>query len=707
MLKNILLIIFKGGKMRKVFLISIFLIVLLSLTAISAADNGTEVETQSSDIEPVLAGKTVNVVGDKFSDIQKKIDKAKDNYTVILNGTYKGSGSPIYITKDLTIEGSPSATLDATSQSSIFRISGSKVTLKNLKLINANSDQAGGAIYSYGTLIILNCTFKNNSVKHLEDSPDGEGYGNGGAIYSTGQLVIKDSKFIKNKAYVQESRRDMDRYVSSDGSCGGAIYSKGILSLDNSKFSLNRGGLGTVYLCGDGNITNSIFDSEYVKVDDFKELNVINSSFKNCYGALMLSYGDEMPGKDEQSAVLIDSCNFTDNEASITEFYTFSNITLVNCMFKNNEEGYRTYSGYTSIINSSFINESGLYVLDLFMDNCRFINNSDAIRYSTGNIFNCDFINNTFDDYFSQKGGVIFIENYSNESTVYSMINCSFINNRAKLGVMSLNFGYGKYSMILDNCTFEDNCYILEHISLLRSSINLIIKNSSDVLNFTISGKNKDRFFDSSWNVIPVLIEADVDKSVNTTYNSDETMTIKVKYINGDVAKKEIVWLYFYNYDTGCTYKYDVETNSKGIAKFKFSQLSYGKRLILPVGKNELTFIGINGLTANGLDDGNYSIINIKKATTTIKAPKVVNKFKKSKYFKITVKSNKKAVKKLELKLKVFTGKKYKTYTVTTNKNGLAKFNTKSLKAGKHKVVISSGNPNYTVSAKSQITIKK
>jgi hypothetical protein len=39
----------------------------------------------------------------------------------------------------------------------------------------------------------------------------------------------------------------------------------------------------------------------------------------------------------------------------------------------------------------------------------------------------------------------------------------------------------------------------------------------------------------------------------------------------------------------------------------------------------------------------------------------------------------------------VFTGKKYNTYTVKTNKKGLAKINTKSLKIGKHKVIISSG----------------
>ena len=61
----------------------------------------------------------------------------------------------------------------------------------------------------------------------------------------------------------------------------------------------------------------------------------------------------------------------------------------------------------------------------------------------------------------------------------------------------------------------------------------------------------------------------------------------------------------------------------------------------------------------------------------------------------------------VKVKIKVFTGKKFKTYTVKTNKKGIAKINTKNLKTGKHKVVISSGNKNYSISKKSLIKIKK
>ena len=101
--------------------------------------------------------------------------------------------------------------------------------------------------------------------------------------------------------------------------------------------------------------------------------------------------------------------------------------------------------------------------------------------------------------------------------------------------------------------------------------------------------------------------------------------------------------------------------------------------------------------------------IKIDKARTIVKAPQVTNKFKKSAYFKVTIKNKetKRMLSNVKVKIKVFTGKKFKTYTVKTNKKGIAKINTKNLKTGKHKVVISSENKNYSISKNSLIKIKK
>ena len=64
------------------------------------------------------------------------------------------------------------------------------------------------------------------------------------------------------------------------------------------------------------------------------------------------------------------------------------------------------------------------------------------------------------------------------------------------------------------------------------------------------------------------------------------------------------------------------------------------------------------------------STLKVKKAKTIVKAPKVKYRYKRTRYFKVTVKhkTTKKAMSGIKLKLKVYTRKKYKTYTIKTNK---------------------------------------
>lgn len=102
------------------------------------------------------------------------------------------------------------------------------------------------------------------------------------------------------------------------------------------------------------------------------------------------------------------------------------------------------------------------------------------------------------------------------------------------------------------------------------------------------------------------------------------------------------------------------------------------------------------------------SSTTVTKISTKVSANQVANEYKKSKYFKVKVKDkNGHAVKNVKIKLKVYTGSKTKVYTVQTNSKGIAKFNTKSLKLGNHKVVISSANSKYKISKTSKIFIGK
>ena len=63
----------------------------------------------------------------------------------------------------------------------------------------------------------------------------------------------------------------------------------------------------------------------------------------------------------------------------------------------------------------------------------------------------------------------------------------------------------------------------------------------------------------------------------------------------------------------------------------------------------------------------------------------------------------------IKIKVKVFTGKKSKTYTLKTKKDGFAILKTKGIKVGKHKVQITfKGNKNFKkASAKATIEVSK
>ena len=119
----------------------------------------------------------------------------------------------------------------------------------------------------------------------------------------------------------------------------------------------------------------------------------------------------------------------------------------------------------------------------------------------------------------------------------------------------------------------------------------------------------------------------------------------------------------------------------------------------LPKSPN-MKFIGIH-------DFGN--IDRLIKTPVIIKAPPVTNKFNETKYFKITLinKNMNKVLAGFSIKLKITTGNKTDVYTIKTDNNGIAKFNTKNLLMGSHKVVLAPANNKYLISGSSAIVIKE
>lgn len=144
---------------------------------------------------------------------------------------------------------------------------------------------------------------------------------------------------------------------------------------------------------------------------------------------------------------------------------------------------------------------------------------------------------------------------------------------------------------------------------------------------------------------------------------------------------------------TGGNFKYYISSvGSDGEASFKLPNLSIGNHKIDIYVDNEYR---------------TSSSINVVKSKTTVYAPIQTLKYGKNAYFNIkVVDSHNNIVKNVVLNVKVYTGKRYVTYTVKTNSKGFAKLPTKKLSWGDHKLVIKSNDAKYSVSKSSKVLIR-
>ena len=100
----------------------------------------------------LVAGANHSVSGNSFSDIQTVVDNAApDDFVILDNITYIGSGSFIRVNKSLTIQGESIdkfATLDARHLSRMFFVyNATLVTFKYINFINGDTiNQVGGGV---------------------------------------------------------------------------------------------------------------------------------------------------------------------------------------------------------------------------------------------------------------------------------------------------------------------------------------------------------------------------------------------------------------------------------------------------------------------------------------------------------------------------------------------------------------------------------
>ena len=416
-------------------------------------------------------------------------------------------------------------------------------------------------------------------------------------------------------------------------------------------------------------VTNSNFANNYVKEPGKNikhpnsdagaiyayNLETVNCSFINNHAQ---GYGGAIVF--EESAKITD-CFFKGNYANAGGAIYGTKLNLVNTIFESN---------HVKLIRDSFDYRGG------------------AVYAGTVNAIGCTFRSNSA-GYNGGRGGAIYGYNVD-------VTNCSFDKNTANIvGAIFADNDVGEDDYVpgllkITNCNFTSN----EEAAV--KSPKIILDNSKTF---------KNKALDNNMNAIALLKAT--SKKLVTTYYSGKTIKIKVVTPSGKPAVR--VLLLAYAKSSKNTDFIPIKTNSKGIATIKASKLNAGKYKItvyeafcIPGGDpGDERYVKVPGVLTT-------TTLKVKKTKAIVKAPKVKFKYKKSKYFKVALKhkSTKKPMSGIKLKLKIYTGKKYKTYTVKTNKKGVAKFNTKRLSYGKHNVKVMSGNKNVILSKKSVIRIR-
>ena len=231
-----------GMLSKKIIFLAILLISLLSLSAVSAADDTAS--DISSTIDDVTLEKTVNeeIISEEgtgettqepksFTNLNDAINGNSDDY-ISLDSDYIYTDDDyefqhgINITRDVTINGN-GHTIDGNNAARIFQVQECTVVFQNIDFVNGRSPGSygdAGALWVYdgakataenctftnnhgtyrggathGDCTAINCTFTNNGVNGNKDEKDGGSMNRGTAI---------DCTFVNNHA----------------GGCGGAIF---------------------------------------------------------------------------------------------------------------------------------------------------------------------------------------------------------------------------------------------------------------------------------------------------------------------------------------------------------------------------------------------------------------------------------------------------------------------------------------------------
>ena len=204
-------------------------------------------------------------------DLQQKIDSAAAASVLAIKGTCVGN---FVVGKNLTLKGSPTATLDGNDAGRTLTITGTRtVHLIGLEITGGYTDShvlaEGGGIFSGGGVLTLDKVRLHGNVA-VSGGTDGNGgtAQGGGIALDEGTLRVTDSKITDNWA--------ISSSVAAVAALGGGIRSDGTLSIVRTTVASNHvvgesseeeatvGGGGVSHTNGPVTVTSSHIDGNHV-----------------------------------------------------------------------------------------------------------------------------------------------------------------------------------------------------------------------------------------------------------------------------------------------------------------------------------------------------------------------------------------------------------------------------------------------------------
>ena len=597
-----------------------------------------------------------------FSKLEEIINNANEGSVVILDENYYAdfNESCILINKSITIDGNDHI-LTGMFKSGVFKISHDcNVTLKNIYFTNGNATiisngdlkilncsfiknhaEYGGAIYFNGNCIIINSTFKSNYAKV-----------NGGAIFSENKCLIINSTFKSNYA----------------GVSGGAIVSIGQCTITDSNFNFNNASFaGAIYSNNYTHISDSTFTNNHAQTNAgaiYLYEDSISYFRNDKFYSNHAEYGGAIEIYDSTCYMdnVIFNKNIANDEGGAIVARLYSNLTIINSNFKDNEAEYggSIFSVFNlSITNSEFkSNNAGgeliymgdsmdedTYFGNLYLKNNKMVSgaNAVAIRYRMFGI--------------PYKGKLYLVFNK----------------------ISSIEGGYANLCQVVDEdgTTFDLPCVDVELTNRNANTINEVIYYDDDLKGYVLYNYELNygtykltgsipEYFASNWTVkngILYVTKKSVLKASSLTkvYGTNTKLKVTLKDSGGKVITNKYLTVKL----NGKTLK--IKTNSKGKAtlSLKLAPKKYTATI---------TFLG----------NTKYSSatkkvkITVKKATPKITTKRKTFKIKtKVKKYVIILKNNLgKAMKKTKVTIKV----NGHTYKAKTNNKGQATFKIKNLK---------------------------